>query len=108
MKTRTLLFHVFSWLLVVSMLAACAPKATQAPAASGGGETGAMADLVAAAKKEGTLTTIALPHDWCNYGGTIEAFKAKYGIKVNELAPDGTSADELEAVKANKGSSGPQ
>jgi len=28
----------------------------------------AMSDLVAAAKKEGSLTTIALPHDWCNYG----------------------------------------
>ncbi len=53
MKTRTLLFHIFSWLLVVSMLAACAPKATQAPAtqapASNSGGSGAMADLVAAA-----------------------------------------------------------
>ena len=27
-----------------------------------------MAALEAAAKAEGTLTTIALPHDWCNYG----------------------------------------
>ncbi len=27
----------------------------------------------AAAKKEGTLTTIALPHDWCNYGGASKA-----------------------------------
>ena len=27
-----------------------------------------MDDLVAAAKKEGQLTTIALPHDWCGYG----------------------------------------
>ena len=34
--------------------------------------------LIAAAKAEGTLTTIALPHDWCNYGDVIEGFKAKY------------------------------
>ncbi len=29
------------------------------------------AELIAAAKKEGTLTTIALPHDWCGYGEVI-------------------------------------
>ncbi len=43
------------------------------------------------------LTTIALPHDWCNYGEVIETFKSKYGIEVNELNPDGSSADEIEA-----------
>jgi putative spermidine/putrescine transport system substrate-binding protein len=64
--------------------------------------------LIDAAKAEGTLTTIALPHDWCNYGGVIEGFKAKYGLEVNELNPDAGSADELEAVRANKGNTGPQ
>ncbi len=52
------------------------------------------ADLIAAAKKEGTLTTIALPHNWCGYGDLIAAFKAKYGIDVNELNPDAGSGDE--------------
>ncbi|HBF29114.1 ABC transporter substrate-binding protein, partial [Rhizobium sp.] len=66
------------------------------------------ADLIAAAKKEGTLTTIALPHDWCGYGGVIEGFKAKYGLKVNELNPDAGSGDEVEAIKANKGNTGDQ
>ena len=65
-------------------------------------------ELVAAAKAEGTVTTIALPHDWCNYGGVIEGFKAKYGIEVNELNPDAGSADELEAIRANKDNKGPQ
>ncbi len=46
-----------------------------------------MAALEAAAKAEGTLTTIALPHDWCNYGEAIETFKTKYGLEVNELDP---------------------
>jgi putative spermidine/putrescine transport system substrate-binding protein len=66
------------------------------------------AELIAAAKKEGTLTTIALPHDWCGYGDVIAGFKAKYGLEVNELNPDAGSGDEIEAIKANKGNTGPQ
>ena len=31
--------------------------------------------LLDAAKAEGTVTTIALPHDWCNYGESISTFK---------------------------------
>ncbi|MBV1701903.1 MAG: ABC transporter substrate-binding protein [Hyphomicrobiales bacterium] len=67
-----------------------------------------MDDLVAAAKKEGALTVIALPHDWCGYGKVIDGFKAKYGISVNELNPDAGSGDEIEAIKANKSNKGPQ
>ena len=67
-----------------------------------------MDELVAAAKAEGTVTTIALPHDWCGYGAVIDGFKAKYGIAVNELNPDAGSGDEIEAIKANKGNMGPQ
>lgn len=67
------------------------------------------AELVEAAKKEGMLTTIALPHDWCGYGAVIDGFKKKYPeITVNELNPDAGSADEVEAVKANKDNKGPQ
>ena len=65
----------------------------------------AQTDLTAlydAAKAEGQLTVIALPHDWCGYGAVIDGFKAKYpGISVNELNPDAGSADEVEAIKAN-------
>ncbi len=64
--------------------------------------------LVAAAKQEGQLTVIALPHDWCGYGAVINGFKQKYGLKVNELNPDAGSGDEIEAIKANKGNKGPQ
>jgi putative spermidine/putrescine transport system substrate-binding protein len=71
------------------------------------GQTG-MNQLVAAAKKEGQLTVIALPHDWCGYGDVIGAFKQKYGLTVNELNPDAGSGDEIEAIKANKGNKGPQ
>ena len=55
------------------------------------------------------LTTIALPHDWCNYEGMIHGFKAKYpGIEVNELDPGAGSGEEIEAIKANKDNPGPQ
>ena len=67
-----------------------------------------MDELVAAAKKEGQLTVIALPHDWCGYGGLIDGFKKKYGLTINELNPDAGSGDEIEAIKANKGNKGPQ
>src|ERR1700692_115995 len=82
----------------IAALTAVAGQAVAAPPAS----------LIAAAKKEGQLTTIALPHDWCGYGALIEGFKAKYGIQVNELNPDAGSGDEVEAIKANKGNTGPQ
>ena len=75
-----------------------------APAASDGG----LDALITAAKAEGTLTTIALPHTWCNYGEVISGFKAKYGLEVNELNPDAGSGDEIEAIKANKDNKGPQ
>jgi putative spermidine/putrescine transport system substrate-binding protein len=66
-------------------------------------------EIVAAAKKEGMLTTIALPHDWCGWEGILAGFKAKYPeITINELNPDAGSADEIEAIRANKGNTGPQ
>lgn len=66
---------------------------------------GTMDDLVAAAKKEGTLNVIALPDDWANYGKVIAAFKAKYGLTVNSANPNGSSADEIKAAKDNMGQS---
>lgn len=68
----------------------------------------ALQALVKEAQKEGQLTVIALPHDWVNYGEMISRFSEKYGIKVNELNPDGSSGEELEAIRANKGNTGPQ
>ena len=137
MRSRKLLFTMFSLFVLASMvLAACAPAATatQAPPAATQppamteapteamteaptqamteaptqAPSASMDELIAAAKAEGTLTTIALPHDWCNYGEAIDTFKSKYGIEVNELNPDAGSGDEVEAIKANKDNKGPQ
>ena len=85
-------------------------------ACSGGGDTeggGAkvpksgkemsMDKLIAAAKEEGTLNTIALPPDWSNYGEVMETYQRKYGVRINNANPNAASADEHEAAKALKG-----
>ena len=58
--------------------------------------------LIAAAQREGRLTVIGLPRDWCGCGALIDAFKAKYGLAVTESKPGATSAGQLEALKANR------
>ena len=80
--------------------------ASEAPSGAGAGAEDPA--LIAAAQGEGTLTTIALPHDWCNYGEAIETFKSKYSLEVNELDPNAGSGDEIEAIKANQDNPGPQ
>jgi putative spermidine/putrescine transport system substrate-binding protein len=74
--------------------------ATETSASAGGG----MNALVAAAKKEGTLNVIALPPTWANYGTIISTFEKQYGITVNSTLPDGTSQQEVDAVKSENGS----
>ena len=71
------LLNILSLLAAAALLlSACAPAATPTAAPQPTAASG-MDALIAAAKAEGTLTTIALPHDWCNYGEVIEGFKAK-------------------------------
>lgn len=135
MRTKKFVFELLVLFVIMSMaLASCAPAATEAPVATEAPPTepaatempatevpatempateapaasGASDELIAAAQAEGTLTTIALPDDWCNYRKMIDTFKAKYGLEVNELSPDAGSGDEIEAIKANKDNKGPQ
>ena len=97
--------------VLLMLIAACGGGG--ATTTTGGGGTGEevtpeMQTLIEAAQAEGSLTTIALPDDWCNYRAVIDAFKAKYGLEVNELDPGAGSAEELEAIEANKDNPGPQ
>ena len=87
------------------LFAACSSAGTPAP--GGGGTAGIPQAIIDAGKADGGLTTIALPHSWCNYGDMLKNFTAKFGIKINELNPDGGSKDEVEAIKANKDNKGP-
>jgi putative spermidine/putrescine transport system substrate-binding protein len=66
---------------------------------------GGMSALVAEAQKEGHLNVITLPSNWANYGTIMADFSKKYGIKINDENPEGSSQDELNAVKQLKGQS---
>jgi putative spermidine/putrescine transport system substrate-binding protein len=72
---------------------------TVTSAASGGG----MDALVAAAKKEGSLNAITLPRTWANYGTIMDDFTKKYGIKITDTNPNGSSGDEINAIEKEKG-----
>jgi putative spermidine/putrescine transport system substrate-binding protein len=67
------------------------------------GTKGTMKALIAAAKKEGRLNVIALPPDWANYGEIISTFSKKYGIPITSDNPNGTSAQENQAIVSLKG-----
>ena len=72
---------------------------TTTSATAGGG----MDALVAAAKKEGSLNAITLPRTWANYGKIMDDFTAKYGIKITDTNPNGSSGDEINAIQHEKG-----
>jgi putative spermidine/putrescine transport system substrate-binding protein len=100
-------------LALIVLLAACA---TPPPADAGitgtptSPQSGAssMSTLIAAAQREGTLNVIALPRDWANYGEMIDTFKRRYNINVNEMSPDASSVEELEALRSARNYPTPQ
>jgi putative spermidine/putrescine transport system substrate-binding protein len=66
---------------------------------------GGMAALIKAAKAEGQLNVITLPSNWANYGNIMKDFTAKYGIKITDANPEGSSQDEINAMQQEKGQS---
>ena len=80
-----------------------------APGPLSASAAGGIEKLIEAAKIEAELSTIAVPDTWANYGEMKKAFLAKYPfLKHNDLNPDGSSADEVQAIRANAGTPGPQ
>src|SRR2546430_3865634 len=69
------------------------------------GRSVSIKELLAEAKKEGKLNTIALPPDWANYGEMISTFQKKYGIPITNDNPNGSSAQENQAIVSLKGDS---
>jgi putative spermidine/putrescine transport system substrate-binding protein len=67
------------------------------------GKSVTLKEMIAEAKKENHLNTIALPPDWANYGEIMSTFQKKYGIKITNDNPNGSSAQENEAVRSLKG-----
>ncbi|WP_205571277.1 extracellular solute-binding protein [Streptomyces sp. YIM 130001] len=96
-------------LAVVATAAGCGSAPTADAQSSEAGKAGSVADLggldklVEAAKKEGKLNVYALAPDWANYGEMIAAFEKKYGIKVNNENPGGSSQQALNAAAKRKG-----
>src|SRR4051794_17284099 len=69
------------------------------------GTAASIKETVKQARKEGKLNTIALPPDWANYGEIISSFQKKYGISITNDNPNGSSAEENQAVRSLKGDS---
>jgi putative spermidine/putrescine transport system substrate-binding protein len=67
------------------------------------GQAGGLAGLEAECRKEGQLNVIALPLYWANYGDMIDGFKKRYGVKIDEANPEGSSQEEIDAAVTNKG-----
>ncbi|CAN5314941.1 extracellular solute-binding protein [soil metagenome] len=75
-----------------------------AKTATSAADFGGLSQLEAAANAEGQLNVIALPPSWANYGKIIDGFKKKYPkITIVSTNPDGSSADEISAAKAQEG-----
>ncbi|MGX1976373.1 ABC transporter substrate-binding protein [Streptomyces kronopolitis] len=93
--------------LVTPGLGACGegepPRPVAPSRAASAADVGGSAALVRAAKREGRLNTIALPRQWANYGGLIDGFEKKYGIKVVVSEPNDHSEQEIDAVKRYRG-----
>ncbi|MFJ9800488.1 ABC transporter substrate-binding protein [Streptomyces wuyuanensis] len=90
--------------LALALLSGCTetprkPTPVKPSVATSAQEAGGMSRLIAAARKEGALNAIALPRDWANYGGLIDGFERKYGIKVTVDDPQASSQDEIDAIK---------
>ena len=89
------------------IVAACSSaSSTASPAAAASSTAGAAslpgtADLIAAAKTEGTVYQTGIPPEWVNYQGIFDLWKADYGINIDGTATEGeySSGQELDSIK---------
>lgn len=98
---------------ISGLLAGCsATPAASDPGASGSAswatatsaeDGGGMDALVKAAKEEGSLNVMGLYPTWANYGGMMEAFTKKYGIKIENDTSQGSSQEQINAIQQRVG-----
>jgi putative spermidine/putrescine transport system substrate-binding protein len=60
-------------------------------------------EMVKQAKAEKAINTIALPPDWANYGEIMSTYKKKFGLKLTNDNPNGSSSEENQAIRSLKG-----
>jgi len=106
MKLGSFTRHLGLAVVAVFVVAACgntggggAASCSAAKTAKSAADCGGMDALVKAAQAEGKLNVIALPRDWANYGAILDGFHAKYGINITSDNPDGSSQQEVDAIK---------
>jgi len=106
MKLGSLTRHLGLAVVALVVVAACGSSGGGGTATCSGAKTaksaadcGGMDALVKAAQAEGKLNVIALPRDWANYGAILDGFHAKYGINITSDNPDGSSQQEVDAIK---------
>src|SRR2546425_5037396 len=106
MKLGSFTRHLGLAVVAVFVVAACgntggggAASCSAAKTAKSAADCGGMDALVKAAQAEGKLNVIALPRDWANYGAILDGFHAKYGIAITSDNPDGSSQQEVDAIK---------
>ncbi len=62
------------------------------------------AKWVSAAKAEGKINLITIPlKDWANYSEIMALFRSRYGLTIADAIPDGSSAQEVQAIMTLKG-----
>ena len=91
--------------VIVAVPAALAARKQALATRRSRGTLANLKEIVQEAKKEGHLNTIALPPDWANYGEIMSTFTKKYGIAITNDNPDGSSAQENQAVVVAEGRS---
>jgi len=68
------------------------------------GAGGLTPGLISAAKGEGHINLITIPlKDWANYSEIMALFRSRYSLSIADAIPDGSSAQEVAAIKNLQG-----
>lgn len=86
---------------LVGLTACSTPAEAETAATTGLGSS--LEEITELAQEEGNVHLIAYPETWANYGESFDGFTEKYDVEVEVSNPDGSSAEELEAVRTLKG-----
>jgi len=105
MDRRTLLRRSALGGLGLAGLGSLASVVDGAPVFASDSRAGGLTNsLVSAAKGEGHINLITIPlKDWANYSEIMALFRSRYGLKIADYIPDGSSAQEVAAIQNLKG-----
>jgi putative spermidine/putrescine transport system substrate-binding protein len=83
------------------IVAACSTASSTPSAAAVPSGMPGTADLIAAAKGEGSIYQTGIPPEWVNYQAIFDLWKADYGITINGTSTEGeySSGQELDSIK---------